>query len=61
MHNALKAKGIESRLITIENGPHGFDFMQKNEPAVIKAFDDVVMFLKGKLIINDTPVSDRKH
>lgn len=48
MQKALSNAGITTELITIPNGEHSFDANMEN-PAVIKAFDHVISFLKANL------------
>lgn len=48
MSEALSQKGIENRLITIQNGKHSFDD-NMSDPIVINAFQEVIHFLREKL------------
>jgi len=48
MAAVLSRQGIENRLITIENGPHGFD-RNTGDPQVQAAFDAVLAFLDKHL------------
>ena len=49
MASKLKSAGIEHELITIENGPHGFDHNPESAdtPEVQAAFERVIEFLKS--------------
>jgi acetyl esterase/lipase len=43
----LKRKGVKHELVTIEDGPHGFDGRGLADPVVRDAFDRVKAFLKA--------------
>jgi dipeptidyl aminopeptidase/acylaminoacyl peptidase len=48
MAEALSRQGIENELITIRDGPHGFD-ADLGQPQVRAAFDAAIAFLKRHL------------
>jgi acetyl esterase/lipase len=49
MADALRRGGVEHELITIPNGPHGFDFSPADDPVVSSALDRELAFLKRHL------------
>jgi len=48
MSDVLSRAGVENELVTIDGGPHGFDFAE-DEPRTVSAVDRVVSFLKSRV------------
>jgi acetyl esterase/lipase len=48
MADELSRQGVEHTLITIRDGPHGFDW-NADDPQVVRAFDAVLAFLEKHL------------